>query len=166
MFNHIDFPAMQNPFELIGREKLLLTAGNADNYNTMTASWGTVGVLWNKKVISAVIRPQRYTFEFFEREPYFTVSVLNPGMEDIYRICGTKSGRDCDKVSLAGLTPVFIEKGITFEQARMAFVCRKIYVQDLDPKGFVDPTIEKQNYPLKDYHRLYCGEIIDILEKK
>ncbi len=165
MFVHTDLPEIKDPFTLIGKEKLLVSAGIPGNYNTMTASWGTMGVLWNKNVLSAVIRPQRYTYEFFERESYFTVTVLNPGHENAYRICGTRSGRDCDKVSLAGLTPYFEANAVTFEEARLAIVCKKIYVQDLDPAGFLDPEIQR-HYPLKDYHRLYCGEIVDILEQK
>lgn len=165
MFVHTDVHAIKDPFTLIGKEKLLLSAGTPENYNTMTASWGLMGVLWNKNVLSAVIRPQRYTYGFFEREPYFTVTVLNPGHEDAYRICGTKSGRDCDKVVLAGLTPFFEGQAVTFKEARLAIVCKKIYVQDFDSVGFLDPEIE-HHYPLKDYHRLYCGEIVDILEQK
>lgn len=165
MFVHTDLPEIRDPFTLIGKEKLLLSAGNKESWNTMTASWGTVGVLWNKNVLSAVIRPQRYTYEFFEREEYFTATVLCPGMEDAYRICGTKSGRDCDKAALAGITPRFEGNAVTFEEARIAFVCKKIYVQDLDPAGFLDPEIA-HHYPIKDYHRLYCGEIVDILCKK
>lgn len=165
MFVHTDLPEIRDPFTLIGKEKLLLSAGNQESWNTMTASWGTVGVLWNKNVLSAVIRPQRYTYEFFEREDYFTATVLRPGMEDAYRICGTKSGRNCDKATLAGITPWFDGNAVTFEEARIAFVCKKIYVQDLNPAGFLDPEIAN-HYPIKDYHRLYCGEIVDILCKK
>lgn len=165
MFVHTVQPEIKDPFFLVGKEKLLLSAGNEENYNTMTASWGTMGILWNKKVFSVVIRPQRFTYEFFEREPYFTVSVLKPGHDDVYRICGTKSGRDCDKISLAGLTPYFEDDAVTFNEARLAVVCKKIYVQDIAPDGFVDPELAS-HYPLKDYHRLYCGEIVDILEQK
>ncbi|MBO5222588.1 MAG: flavin reductase family protein [Clostridia bacterium] len=165
MFVHTDVPEIRNPFSMIGKEMLLVSAGNRDSWNTMTASWGTMGVLWNKNVISVVIRPQRYTYEFFEREDYFTVTVLRPGMEQAYRICGTKSGRDCDKAALAGITPYFKENAITFEEARLVFVCKKIYVQDLDPEGFLDPHIDS-HYPTKDYHRLYCGEVVDVLEQK
>ncbi len=165
MFTVTDFPEMKNPFDLIGKEKLLLTAGSAENHNTMTASWGTMGILWNKKVVSVVIRPQRHTYGFFEKEPYFTVSVLKPGYDDAYRICGTKSGRDCDKIALAGLTPYVRDQAITFEEARLAILCKKIYIQDLDPAGFLDPEIER-HYPIRDYHRLYCGEILSVLEQK
>ncbi len=165
MFVHTDLPEIKDPFHLIGKEKLLLSAGTPENYNTMTASWGTMGILWNKKVVSALIRPQRFTYDFFEREPYFTVSVLRPGYDDAYRICGTKSGRDCDKVALAGLTPYFEGNAVTFQEARLAIVCKKIYIQDLDPAGFLDPEIQR-HYPIQDYHRLYCGEILDILKQE
>ncbi|MBO5248450.1 MAG: flavin reductase [Clostridia bacterium] len=164
MFVHTNEVEIKDPFTLIGKEKLLLSAGTRECCNTMTASWGTMGILWNKRVVCAVIRPQRYTYDFFEREPYFTVSVLSEGHEDAYRICGTKSGRDCDKITLAGLTPYFEDNAVTFEQARVAIVCKKIYVQDLDPAGFLDDEIDR-HYALKDYHRLYCGEIVDILKK-
>ena len=165
MFVHSDVPEIRDPFSLIGKNMLLVSAGTRDSWNTMTASWGTMGVLWNKKVFSVVIRPQRYTYEFMEREDFFTVSVLSPGMEKAYRICGTRSGRDCDKVALAGITPHFAENAVTFEEAERAFVCKKIYVQDINPEGFLDPYIN-EHYPSKDYHRLYCGEIVDILRKK
>lgn len=165
MFVHTYLPEIKDPFHLIGKEKLLLSAGTPENYNTMTASWGTMGILWNKKVVSVLIRPQRFTYEFFEREPYFTVSVLKPGYDESYRICGTKSGRDCDKVALAGLTPYFEGNAVTFQEARLAIVCKKIYIQDLDPAGFLDPEIQR-HYPIQDYHRLYCGEILDILKQE
>lgn len=166
MFVHKDFPTMSDPFTLIGKEKLLVSAGDQKGFNTMTASWGTMGVLWNKKVFSVVIRPQRYTYEFMEREPYFTVSVLKEGMDDAYRICGTTSGRDADKITLSELTPCFEEQAVTFQEAKLVFVCKKIYVQDIDPDGFLDYEIDLKNYPQKDYHRLYCGEIVKILEQK
>ncbi len=165
MFIHTNYPELRDPFTLIGKEKLLVSAGKTQDFNAMTASWGTMGVLWNKNVISVVVRPQRYTYEYLEREDYFTVSVLEPGHEEAYRICGTRSGRDCDKVLLAGLTPHFEKYAVTFSEARLALVCRKIYVQDLDPTGFKDPQLDMIHYPQKDYHRLYCGEIADILEK-
>ena len=157
---------VKNPFDLIGKEKLLISAGSSSCWNTMTASWGTMGVLWSKNVLNVVVRPQRYTYQFLEQEAYFTVSVLESGREDAYRICGTLSGKDVNKVEKAGLTPFFQEDGtITFEEARLAFLCRKIYIQDLDPAGFLVPEIAK-NYPENDYHRLYCGEIVSVLRKK
>ena len=165
MFTHADPLTLGNPFTLIGKEKLILTAGTPDSWNGMTASWGTMGVLWNKNVLSAVIRPQRYTYEFFEREEFFTATVLKSEFENAYRIFGTKSGRDCNKADCSGLTPCFEGKAITFEQAKIAVLCKKIYVQDLDPKGFLDESIAS-HYPLNDYHRLYCGEIVDVLRFK
>lgn len=165
MFVSLRSPEIHDPFSLIGKEKLLVTAGNIEDWNTMTASWGTMGVLWNKNVINVVIRPQRHTYGYFEREEYFTVSVLPEGMEEVYRICGTKSGRDCDKAALTGLKPFSVGNSVAFEQARLIFLCRKIYVQDLNPEGFLDSSIHAQ-YPQKDYHRLYCGEIVDVLESR
>ncbi len=165
MFQRVATPQVKDPFTLIGKEWLLLSAGKEGDFNTMTASWGTMGVMWNKNIVMVAIRPQRHTYGFFEREEYFTVSVLKEGMQDAYRVCGTKSGKDCDKVSLAGLTPYFEDNLVTFREARVAIVCKKICIQDLDPKGFLDSDIEK-HYPIHDYHRFYFGEIVDVLEAK
>ena len=63
-----------NPFDKIGREWMLVSAGSSGNFNTMTASWGGMGVLWNADVCFAFVRPTRYTYEFMEREDYFSLS--------------------------------------------------------------------------------------------
>lgn len=122
-----------NVFDMIGREWMLITAGKESRYNTMTASWGGLGVLWNTPVSFAFVRPSRYTYEFLERETYYTLSVLEPGNKKALQLCGALSGRDADKVTQAGLTPIFDAQAPYFEQARLVLVCRKLYTQDLDP---------------------------------
>ena len=106
----------ENFFEVIGKEWMLVTAGNKDHFNTMTASWGGIGFLWNKPVVYVFIRPERYTFEFIEKSEYFTLSFLGEENRAIHKICGSKSGREVDKVKETGLKPVITEKGnILFE---------------------------------------------------
>jgi len=145
----------ENAIKLIGSDWMLITAGRMDSFNTMTASWGGLGVLWNKNVCYLVIRPHRYTYEFMEKSQYFTLSFFDRDYRKALQFCGTKSGRDVDKVKETGLTPVRTGCGaVYFDEARIVMECRKIYFQDIDPAGFVDPTIA-ENYPEKDYHRLY-----------
>lgn len=151
----------ENIFKLIGSDWMLITAGDPSDFNTMTASWGGVGVLWNKNVCWCVIRPQRYTFEFMEKAENFTLSFFGEEQRDAFMLCGSKSGRDIDKAASTGLTP--IEGGVpgttSFAQARLVLTCRKIYFQDLNPENFIDPDIA-MNYPENDYHRMYIGEIV------
>jgi len=154
-----------NIFDMVGNKWMLITAGNEEKLNTMTASWGTAGVLWGKPVTFCFVRPNRYTYGFMEAGEYYTLSFYGEKQRDALRLCGTKSGRDMDKVAAAGLTPAFADCGAPyFEEAELVLVCRKIYIDDFKPELFCDPEIER-NYPGKDYHRIYVGEILEVLEK-
>ena len=155
-----------NTFELIGSDWMLISAGNPDKYNTMTASWGGFGVLWNKNICWCVIRPQRYTYEFMEQAENFTLSFFEDDYRTALEICGTKSGRDIDKAAASGITPISgdLPGTMAFGEARLIIECKKLYYQDLDPKNFLDPTIIA-NYPLADYHRMYIGEIVNCKAK-
>ena len=138
----------------------LITAGNNESFNTMTASWGGLGELWNKDVCFIFIRPQRYTYEFIEREEYFTVSVFGEQYRKALTFCGRNSGRDCDKISETGLTPKAIGESMGFEESEITLLCKKLYFQDIDPKGLVDADIDGACYPDKDYHRMYIGQVV------
>jgi flavin reductase (DIM6/NTAB) family NADH-FMN oxidoreductase RutF len=156
---------MFNPFTMIGKEWLLVSAGSAEQCNTMTASWGGLGILWNKPVSTIYIRPTRYTLEFLDREPYYSLCVLGEGHRAALNYCGSHSGRDGDKIKTAGLTPVFAEKAPYFAEAKLVFLCRKLYKQNMDPACFLDSSIDGVNYPKKDYHRIFIGEIEKVLKK-
>lgn len=149
-----------NPFELIGKDWMLITAGDANKCNTMTASWGQLGIMWNKPVAMAYIRPQRFTRQFVEEQARFTLSFFDG---DRYRpalnLLGTKSGRDGDKIAEAGLHTVLLDNTPAFEEAKLVLVCRKLYQADLQQPHFIDPALVGQYYPDKDFHRLYVGEI-------
>lgn len=115
-----------NLFETISKEWMLVTAGTKDKFNTMTANWGGAGFLWNRPVAFIFIRPERYTFDFIEQNDYLTLSFLGEEYKEVHKICGSKSGRDMDKVKATGLSPLFTENGsIIFEQARLTFECKK-----------------------------------------
>ncbi len=155
--NRID----ENVFKLIGSDWMLITAGTKDSFNTMTASWGGLGVLWNKPVSYIFVRPTRYTYEFLENSGTYSISFFNEKYRNALSICGSKSGRDIDKVKEAGLTPVVSENGIVyFDEAKLVLECTKLYYQDIDPSHFLDPKINELYN--NDYHRMYIGEITGI----
>lgn len=166
MCNQIDPKALDaNVFGKLADDWALVTAGTADRCSTMTVSWGGMGVLWGKPVATIYIRPQRYTKEFIDREPRFTLAFFGPEQHKNLQFCGSRSGRDVDKVSECGFT-VRAENGAPyFEEAQLVLVCRKLYAQRFDPACFIDKGLDGQNYPQKDYHEMYVGEIETILKK-
>lgn len=154
-----------DPITAIGNEWMLVTAGTQHSgYNTLTASWGHLGCLWNKPTAVAYIRPQRYTKQFIDREEYYTLSFFGPEQREALTYLGTHSGRDGDKVAAAGLTPVYGEGYTSFAQARLTLVCRKLYAAPLTQEGFVDRAVLDANYPARDLHTLYVGEIVKALQ--
>lgn len=155
-----------NPFKLVGTDWMLITAGNKDSYNTMTASWGGFGVLWNKNTCFIVVRPSRYTYEFLEKNNIFTLSFFDQSYRSALSFCGSHSGRDCNKAAETGLTAIESRNGsVFFNEARLVIECRKLYYQDINPSNFIDSEIDTKNYPLKDYHRMYVGEVLTCLKK-
>jgi flavin reductase (DIM6/NTAB) family NADH-FMN oxidoreductase RutF len=167
MFQSIDPKTLpENVFSLIGEQWMLITAGTKEQCNTMTASWGGLGVLWGGPVATCYIRPQRYTKEFVDREEYFTLSFFSPEYKEQLALCGSKSGRDVDKVHACGFTVAAGEGGAPyFEQADLVLVCRKRFAQALDPDN-IPADIREKWYPQKDYHVMYIGEIVQVLKKE
>lgn len=153
----------KNPFTMIGREWLLVTAEHEGRVNTMTASWGGVGIMWGKPVAYVFIRPQRYTKEFIDKADTFSLSVLDEEYRKTLSYLGTVSGRDEDKIGKSGLTVA--HEGVTpyFAEANTALVCRKLFAQPYDPSGFIDKSCDERWYPDKDYHIMYIAEIEDVL---
>lgn len=153
-----------NPFSLIGDEWMLITAGDGTACNTMTASWGGIGVLWNLPVAFSFVRPQRYTYQFMEQADTYSLSFLPEEYRSALRYCGSHSGRDGDKFSESGLS-VFYDNGTPcIEQARLILVCRKLHVSDFAPEQFIDPAL-LSHYKANDFHRQYVGEILRVLTK-
>lgn len=148
-----------NPFEMIGSDWMLVTAGNDSAWNTMTASWGQMGTLWNQPVATIFVRPQRYTKEFIDQTDDFTLSFYGEQWHDALQTCGTVSGRDTDKALATGLTPMQVDGSMAFEQAELVVVCHKLYAQELEESGFVVPELMEENYPQKDLHTMYIGRI-------
>lgn len=160
-----------NVFDLIGKQWMLVTAGNKESYNTMTASWGGFTYVWERPATIAYIRDSRYTYGFLQREESFTLSFFTEQYRGALRTCGTKSGRDTDKVKEAGLTPIETPVGLmSFGEARMIIECKKILVQELDYANLTEPykaKIMEESYkkePAK--HQLFISEITNIWLKK
>ncbi len=151
-------------FEMIGKDWMLLTAGDENKYNTMTASWGGLGVLWNKNVVFAFVRPQRFTFEFMNDSDYFSCSFFDESYRNALAYCGKYSGRDVDKAKECNLTPIFSENAPYFEEANTVIVCKKLFIQDMTEDCFIDKTL-LSNYENNDYHRVFVGEIVKVLKK-
>ena len=155
-----------NPIRLIGQEWMLITAGVPGRCNTMTASWGAVGELWFRPVCFCFVRPQRYTYKFMEAGDAFTLSFFDEAFKPQLNFCGSRSGRDTDKIAECGFTPAAAANGsVYFEEARLVLECSKLYFQDIDPAHVLDPSIMK-NYPQDDFHRMYVGEITRVLCRK
>lgn len=155
----------ENIVRLIGQDWMLVTAGVPDSFNTMTASWGGIGHLWNRPVAFVFVRPERYTYELMEREQVFTLSFFDPRYRPALTLLGTLSGRHTDKVAQSGLTPVPAENGgVTFAQARIVLECRKLYVSDLKEEGFLDRALLPRFYDAAHggLHRVYVAEITDV----
>lgn len=149
------------PFQEIGKDWLLISAIKDGVVNTMTASWGGVGVLWSKNVATMYIRPQRYTKEFVDNADYFTLTFFDSYKPEL-SILGKKSGRDGDKISEVNFTTTMVDEQPTFTQGKMVMVCRKLYADTIKPECFIDPTIDAAMYPLRDHHTMYVGEIMNI----
>lgn len=153
-----------NPWEKISKDWFLITSGDESGFNTMTASWGFMGEMWGRNIIEAVVRHNRYTFEFLEKNDLFTVCFLPSDRKDALKFCGANSGRDCDKAKSAGLTPIFLDGTTAFEEAELVFVCKKLYSADFDLEKL--PAEEREKWYAKDpVHRQYFGEIKKVYSK-
>jgi flavin reductase (DIM6/NTAB) family NADH-FMN oxidoreductase RutF len=130
----------------------------------MTASWGFMGEMWGQDTTIAMIRPQRYTMEFVDKNDYYALSFYGNNKE-IHKVCGSMSGRDVDKTALTGLTPVFADNTVYFEEANLVIICKKQYVQDMDETCFIDKEPLKW-YANKDYHKMIFGKIEKVLVKE
>lgn len=165
MFRNTEPTALDlNVFSAIKDQWMLITAGTAQRCNTMTASWGGLGILWGVPMATIYIRPQRYTKQFVDESEYFTLSFFPEEYRPALTLCGTKSGREVDKAAACGFTVAEAACGAPyFEQAQLVLVCRKRMVLPMDPAAIPDEVKRKQYKG--DYHDIYWGEIVEVLQK-
>lgn len=151
------------PHYLWGTQAMILTAGDflAGHFNSMAVAWGGFGTMWDRPFAMVVVRPQRYTYQFIEKHPTFTLCAFPPEYRPAVELIGNKSGRDSNKIAEAGLTPIAASAVAApiFAEAELVVECRKIFRTEYAPSQFIDPSID-QNYVKKDYHRVYFGEIV------
>lgn len=152
-----------NPCLKIGKQWMLITAGTLESYNTMTASWGHLGHLWNQHTSVIYVRPQRYTKEFVDREDRYSLCFFPEQYHKALGYLGSHSGRDEDKVAKVGLTPVHSHGTTYFAEAELVLICRKLYRAPLVEEGFLDREVLEKNYPERDLHDVYIGGIEAIL---
>lgn len=151
-----------NVIKLIADDWMLITAGTKDSFNMMTASWGTIGNLWNEPVATCYIRPQRHTRQFIDNSNYFTLTFFAPEYKNILQYCGTKSGKDVDKIKETGLIPVTTYLGnIYYKQARVVLECEILYADDIKGDKFTEPKLSDRWYADKDFSRMYIGKIVN-----
>lgn len=164
MFNKITVEELSNSFNLIGKDWMLVTAGDKNSYNTMTASWGGFGILWHKDVAYVFIRPQRYTYEFVEKNDCLTLSFFDDSHREMLTYMGKNSGRDKDKFKEMNLNPYFFNDGTpAVKEANMIIKCRKLYKQQLNENCAIDESIKE--FYNGDYHYMYVVEIEEILKR-
>jgi len=155
----------KNAFHLINDEWMLITAEKDNKVNTMTASWGGLGIMWNKKVVNIVIRPQRYTKEFIDASDTFSLCFFDKEYKKTMAYIGSVSGRDENKIEKSNLTVKYIDNTPYFEEANLVFICKKLYAQEMKPECFIMTELDSEYYPNKDYHTLYISEIEKIYLK-
>lgn len=163
-FQKVDFQSLSlNAAKEIGEQWMLVTAGSLEtpqSYNTMTASWGGWGFLWNKECAFIFVRPQRYTFEFMEKNTYCTLSFFSKEYKKALQFCGSKSGRDYNKAQETGLTPFETEKkSVSFKEACFFLECKIQYKDFLKKENFLYPDIIKTSYAASDFHKMYVAHI-------
>lgn len=152
-----------NTFKMIGNDWMLVTAQKDGIVNTMTASWGGLGVMWGKDVCYVVIRPQRYTKEFVDAADTFSLSFFDDSYKSTLAYCGKVSGRNEDKIAKAELTTLYHQDTPYFAQARTVLICKKLFAQPMSPESFLNPSILDHWYPGNDLHTLYIAEITSVL---
>lgn len=154
----------------VGKELALITAGTKEKFNSLTVMYGAIGMIWSKDAYFAFIKPERYTWEFIKSNDYFTVSYFPTELNGIHKVFGYKSGRYTDKVKETGLTPDYLKYGISFKEASEIFVCKKIYMKQMDRNEEPTDVIAKYDDPndliYGECHYAVIGEIVNHIVKK
>lgn len=154
-----------NPFQIFHNEWALITSGPINKHNSMTISWGEMGTLWNKNVVTAYVKPCRYTYSFMEDNDLFVVSFFNDQYKKALRVMGSLSGRDINKDEASKLTPIEYKGTTIYKEASLTLICKKIYFNDLLIENMPSEAIE-HHYQEEKPHRMYIGEVVEIIENK
>ena len=166
-------------FAMFENRWALVTAGTLDDFNTCTVSWGSMGNIWGPNggdisTVTVYIHPARYTQEFMAKYDTFTVSFFPESYRKALGYLGSHSGRDENKVANSGLTPVAAGDGVTFIEAELTFVCKKLYEHQFDEAYLAEkvkdyyasnPAVYTQaGHDRWEPHYMYIGEVVDAIE--
>jgi len=154
-----------NPFTKIGKDWALVSSGNKKNYNTMTVSWGGMGILWGKKVAFIFIRESRFSKHLIDEGELFSISFLPEQYRDALNHCGKYSGRDEDKFIESGLTPAFKLSTPYPDEANFVLICHKLATVPITKEMFNDMGLDEKFYSDSDYHTMYVGEIMESMAR-
>lgn len=148
-------------YDLFNKKWALVASGQLNDFNVMTVSWGSLGTLWSRDIVTVYIKPCRYTHQFMEKNDYFTVSFYDEEYRRDLALLGRLSGRDGDKVAKTKLQPIACGDSVTFSQARVTILCRKIYQHDFQREGIPEEVIERY-YQTEEPHTMYIGEVVGV----
>ena len=165
-FEKIDVKSLENAIKAIGSDWMLITVKDEENKktNAMTASWGALGVLWNKPVCICFVRPERYTYSLIEKEKEFSIAFLNSDRRDAYTVCGRESGKNIDKLKKCGLSTLELGGTSVIAEADTVIACKVLYEDELKESAFLDKSL-LSNYASAGYHRMYICEIKEAYKK-
>ena len=153
-----------NIFEAFSIDWALVTSGPISSHNSMTISWGSMGTIWNKPIVTIYIKPIRYTHSFIEDNDYFVISFFPKEYKESLSIMGTLSGRATNKDIEAHLTPISYKDVTLYKEAKLSIICKKIYQNDLDISAIPSDAI-KHHYQTEAPHTMYIGEVVEIIKK-
>ena len=165
-FENTDVKLLGNAISAIGDDWMLITVRDNENnrVNAMTASWGALGVLWNRPVCICFVRPERHTFKLLEENKTLSIAFLDKSRRDAYAVCGKESGADTDKLAKCGLSIEELDGIDVISEAETALTCKVLYEDDLKECGFLDSSL-LSNYATAGYHRMFVCEIIGAYKK-
>ena len=157
----------ENVIKEFGKTWALVTARKKDgSFNMCTLSWGSIGVLWSKEVVTIYVKPIRHTDSFLFEDDYFTITFFDEDHRSDLALCGTKSGRDIDKIKESNLEAIELENGITYKDFKRVYVCKKIYQAPFIKEGFINNQESlDRDYKDEPFHNIYIGEIVAVYEK-
>lgn len=157
-----------DPMHMIGKDWMLINTKVNDEVNTMTASWGGMGHLWNKDVVFLFVRPQRYTKKLIDDENVkVSVSFFDGNCKKEMAYLGSNSTYDVeDKITKSGLHLTEEDGVVSFEEATLTLEVEKLYVQTIEESCFVNKKVDEDCYPKHDYHDVYICEIKRVFVKE
>lgn len=154
----------QNIFKLISDDWMLITSGNKEKANTMTASFGGFGVLFFKNVATIYVRPERYTYQFLEENNTFSLTFFDESFREKLKFCGSNSGKDIDKIQACNFNIEYCNNETPYiTDGKITVICKTLYKQDIEKNCFTDISSYEKTYSSGGMHRMYIGEITQII---